>query len=162
MALIDSPVVVRLPKNKVSFPSVCPHCLRETTNFVPITSNRSLAGYYVIYTKWRHSVIQVPCCDKLTKIHKCWDSASRGIIVVFIFGGIFAGAFKINNTQCITFLVVAVGVFAAAYWLTRPENYIRILDSEDGKISFGVENKQYADLLAEINGGTVEEWTESF
>src|ERR1035437_3951585 len=38
----------------VSFPPVCPHCLRSASQALPIQSSGRFAGYYVFYTKWKH------------------------------------------------------------------------------------------------------------
>jgi hypothetical protein len=56
---------VRLSTHAVQFPPVCPHCLRPAHKKVAIKTKSEFAGFFVVYTRWRHWTLQVPFCRRL-------------------------------------------------------------------------------------------------
>src|SRR5438132_886944 len=56
---------VRLPTYDVRFPPVCPHCLGPAKKRIVLKTKSEFAGFFVLYTKWRHWRLSVPFCRRL-------------------------------------------------------------------------------------------------
>ena len=64
---------VMLPTHSIRFPRVCPHCLRPTDTEVVLKTKSEFAGFFVLYTKWRHWRLQVPFCRRTWRHRKYID-----------------------------------------------------------------------------------------
>jgi hypothetical protein len=56
---------VTLSTHSVQFPPVCPHCLGPARKNIVIKTKSEFAGFFVLYTRWRHWRLQVPFCRRV-------------------------------------------------------------------------------------------------
>ena len=56
---------VTLPTHSIQFPEVCPHCLGPAKKHIVLKTKSEFAGFFVLYTKWRHWRLVVPFCRRL-------------------------------------------------------------------------------------------------
>ena len=154
----------------VSFPKVCPHCLRPATDTVTLESSRSFAGYYIFATKWKYFSIEVPvCADAAQRVRRSWKIFGVGafseIAIAFILGvlraffptvcGACTKLAKLDTIQFLMFWLIYILPFCLPQWFSRPEKYIRISSADESHVEFGVRDAEYARVLAANNGPTV-------
>ncbi len=143
---------VRIRAAAISFPRVCPHCLQPADQTLSVESDRSLAGYYLFYTKVKYTAIQVPFCAAAFRRAK----RARIIWLIGFFAALAvsltaASLFKISNES---FICLALSLLIPAWiptWISRTEKFIRIDSTPNGSVAFLVRNFEYARRLATAN-----------
>ena len=146
-------------KRAVVFPPVCPHCLQPATATVGIESGRTLSGFYVFFTRWKYSAIQVPFCARFARrlriANVVW-TASFFVLLGLI--GILACISRLDGGEAFVLSVLVMGPAWIPLWILRPDKYIQLLATTDESIEFGIVSEQYAQNLAAINGTQVAAW----
>lgn len=157
MGVPSNPKLVTVKKRTVVFPTICPHCLKLATVNMGIQSDEKLAGYYVLFTRWKYSAIRVPFCAAFAKrMHRTYVaciSVAFGLIAAYIVSIFATGRVVEGNEAAIVFLIF-IGLFWLPSLIVRTETHIKLLNSADDCIQFEVRDLTYAKMLAELNGET--------
>lgn len=153
MSLTSPGARVNLNRRAVQFPGVCPHCLGVADRKLAIQTKSEFAGYFVVYTRWRHWVIQVPFCRRFI-------SKRRRAKVYLLLGFLTAAVALISNAPNQPNILLAVAAIAlialsiVPISTCRPEKYVDLINASEAGADFDVLNVDYAQALAELNGGT--------
>ena len=160
MAIKPFPKKVRVPRNNVLFPPICPHCLSPVSESLPIESKGVLTGWYWFYTKWKHSVIRVPFCSHFARgfklFHHIWTVALVVTLLLIVAVAFLTGT---SDRGCgILLFAFIMGPASILLWINRPDQHIRLLAADAATVQFAVQDPTYAAELAARNGTTVAEW----
>jgi hypothetical protein len=154
---------VVVARRTVSFPKVCPHCLRPATHTVTLESSRRFVAYYIFATKWKYFSLQVPVCSEAAQRVRWAENifrlgvfsllaivATLAVLDAYLPNGSSAFA-KLRRPQFLVLWLVLILPFCLPEWFSRPEKHIRILSADESHVEFGVRDADYARLLATNN-----------
>lgn len=148
---------VKIMKGTVAFPLVCPHCLEPASVNMPIQSAEVFAGYYVLFTKWKHSTVYVPFCAKYARrgqrAFTISIATAFGLLATYIAIALITMRAIEGREGALAFLIF-IGIFWLPSLLVRPQRHIKLLSSDDNHVHFKIRDTRYAKLLAAANGMT--------
>jgi hypothetical protein len=154
MATASERIRVKVKGKSVAFPSYCPHCLRPATVNIGIQSGRKLVGYYVFYSRWKHSTIQVPFCaqfdQRLRAVGTYCICTFFVLIAVFILI-ILTTQMALEGWQGALFLGAFMTIISLPRLIVRPGMYIKLLAAQDDFIEFSIRQTEYARMLVSMN-----------
>jgi len=122
---------------------------------IGIQSDEKLAGYYVLFTRWKYSTIRVPFCSAFAKRMRrtyftCLSVAFGSIAAYIIF--IFATARDVQGNEAAIVFLIFIGISWVPTLIVRPGRHIKLLNCTDDRIQFEVRDSTYAKMLAVLNG----------
>ncbi len=156
MAKTGNPVRVKLARKTVSFPPVCPHCLLPASVTIGIEeSGRHFSGFYVFYTRWKYSTIQVPFCAEFgARLRTASTVCTAGFFVLIGLFILVVLAFEIalEGWQAALAVILIIGITWIPPMIVRPGTYIQLLGATEDSIEFEVSDADYAKRLPALNG----------
>jgi hypothetical protein len=117
-----------------------------------------MTGFYVFFSRWKHSAIQVPFCsefgDRLRRASTACVATFYvlfAVFVVFVVLIIALGIILEGWQACLSvFGLIAITWIPSL--LVRPERYIRLLAVSADSVEFSVRDADYARMLERSNG----------
>lgn len=138
----------------VVFPAYCPHCLRPAAFLISIQSADKMTGYYIFYSRWKHSIIQVPFCAEFARRRRAlitlWVSILLVVIAILVAFVVVSGI-VLQGWQIGLWVVGFVAITSIPSLVVRPGKYIELLAESDNCIEFSVRDPEYAKMLASLN-----------
>jgi len=135
---------------------VCPGCLRtEVSSSLPIASDKEkLAGFYVVYAKYRYLAMEVPSCEECARKKQTAVKVGGALAVVgFIVALVVEIGYDVDlgmgryGRILIGGSAVAPGVLLAMY----KDQPVRISDFRDDAVVFRFKLKEYAEAFCRLN-----------
>lgn len=139
---------VKLSREGLRFPPICPHCLQHAACEVQV-SHLEFEALYGIYITWKKLVLTVPFCRefaaKYYRAQRIWKYGRTGIIGVAVLLATTTGG---DWTAILVLAVALSGIFAIPAWITRPDKFIRIVTFDASLVSLNVAHHDYGEALA--------------
>lgn len=155
---MTKPIQVKVSGKTVAFPSVCPHCLRPATVTIGIQSPEEMVGFYVFFSRWKHSTIQVPFCSefgrRLRRASTACIATFYALFAVFIVsvGFIIALEITLKGWQAVLSVAGLIAITWIPSLLVQPGRYIKLLAVSPDSFEFSVRDTDYARMMERLNG----------
>lgn len=114
-------------------------------------------GYYVFFSRWKHSTIQVPFCKDFGRRLRTTSTVcftSFFLLVAAFVAFILTSGTVLEGWQAGLSFVGFIAITWIPSLIVRPERYIKLLAAGADGIEFSVRNADYAIMLQRSNGIT--------
>lgn len=149
-----------IPRVPLSFPGICPGCLRpKPETQVRIRSEKAkLKGFYLVATKWQHLWVTVPFCNDCADRRARWEKRDLLLLLVAVIAA-FAVAGLLESWLTVgvwffwaAFLGAAATFTALCNRMVNDQRAVRIRHFNDTTITFSFCHSEYAREFARLNG----------
>ena len=128
--------------------------LRPATARIGIQSADEFVGYYIFYTRWRHSTIQVPFCteiDRRLRSVSTFCISTFFVLVAIFVVFILSSGIALEGWQAGLSVAGLIGITCLPTLIVRPGRYIELLAANDDFIEFNIREPEYARILGSMN-----------